>query len=265
MNLFYGDTIAAFAGNADTIYEPGDVTEVADPLGGGKTVIRMIVPDSHTAGVTENPRAQLSTPDIITSGIEYWTATEVLIPSSVGTITDWWTVHVPAWGPPFGGTGAPVHAEASWDRLINWERTSLYNFDGPIEGPSPWPRDTWVQILYHMKFAEAGFVELWLNGKQVTFFEPGHSYNPKSRPQTTKLEMQTMEKGTNDGGANHSGISVYRKKGMLPTATCYFKGLSVATTKEDLLLSTLEGGEATAKPSALIVPSRRAVRGLTLR
>lgn len=240
-NLFYGTKIADFAASEDTLYYPGDVTEVTDPIGGKQTVLKMTVDDSHNLGVTANPRAQLSTTNIITNGLEFWMATEIMFPIGHPTITSWFTVNTPMWGSPFGGTGAPVHAEASYDRFINWARSGTYSFDGPITAPSPWPRGVWKQILWHVKFATAGWVELWLNNSQVTFFKPGESYNPGSRPQTTKLEMQTREAGTNDGGNNHCTISYYREKGQYTVGTAYYKGLTIATTKEDLKLAEFTG------------------------
>lgn len=240
-NLFLGTQIADFGG-PNTAYVEGDVTEVADPLGSGQTVIKMEVPDDHTAEVTSDPRAQLASPDLIEDGDEVWVAAEVLIPTGHPTITSWMVV-VEFYGPPFGGTGALVHAEASFDRCINWERSGTYSFDEPTHGVSPWPRNQWVQVVYHLKHAEAGWVELWINGEQVTFFKPGNSYNPKSLPETTKLEMKTVESGVNDEGPNHVKIAYYREAGQYEVGAIYHKGLSIATTKEDLNLAALEGSE----------------------
>ena len=91
-------------------------------------------------------------------------------------------------------------------------------------------RGQWVSVLLHERFDDDGWVEMWIDGKPITFFAPGRSDNRDHHSATRRLQMATAD-WSNDGGANSVRIAQYREKGMFQTATLYFKALKIGTTR----------------------------------
>lgn len=240
MNLFYGAELSDYKIEA----EPGDVTEVADPLGSGETVFSLTVPNDHTAGFTENPRAQLLGPDIFNEGDEFWLETFFLMPSDYPPLTGFLAL-VEVYGEPFAGS-SPFRVEAQGGSFF-CERNDTYGGDTPWE--IPMVKGQWVNVVIHERFATDGWVELWIDGEQQVFFEG-------TPEETTKLEMQTRD-SSNNGAANHAKLSHYRKKDQFEVGTIYFKPLSLATTKAELDPEaepegpTIEAPELTGAPVVL--------------
>jgi len=205
---------------------PGAITEVLDPLGTGETVLRYTVDDGDVAPITptENPRAQLLTPDMFNPGDELWLKTKFLVPADFPTVDGWMTL-LSLYGSPFNGP-SPWHVEIVGDDL-HWTRNSTYGFDVPWQ--MPLPKGVWVTVLLHERFATDGFVELWIDGQQVTFFAGG-THNPSGHLPTTKLEMQTVDR-SNNGGPNSVRVAQYRKVGMFETATIYYGKLLIGSTR----------------------------------
>jgi hypothetical protein len=86
----------------------------------------------------------------------------------------------------------------------------------------PLVKGSWITVLLHERFATDGWVEMWINGQQVSFFG-----------RETKLNMQTID-GSNGGGPNSARISQYRQKGMFETGTLYYGPLKIGTTRESV-------------------------------
>lgn len=217
--IFTGAKIKDFA---EIQAAPGAITEVADPLGSGQTVLKMTVSDKDVAPITptENPRAQALSPDIIHSGDEFWLATKFLLPSDFPTSVPGWLSLIAIYGPPFGGSG-PWEVEVSGSN-ISWTRNRTYNFDTPWQMPIV--RGRWINVLLHERFASNGFVEMWIDGQPVTFF-PGKSTAAQ------KLVMATMDSSNNGATGNAAKILNYRKVGMFPSITVYFGALRVGKTR----------------------------------
>jgi hypothetical protein len=223
--LFRGSKISDFDLNQSA---PGAVTEVADPSGSGQQVLKMTVEDSDVAPVTptSDPRAQLLSPSIIDPGEEFWWSGSFYLPADFpSSVPGWLTVMEGPYGAPFDGT-PPWHIEVN-DSSIRWSRNDTYDWDVPWE--MPLVRGGWVDVTIHERFAGDGWVEMWVNGQQVTFFAPG-SYNPNHEPTTARLSMATRDH-SNDGGPNFTVIQSYRKADMFESVSLFQGTMSIGTTK----------------------------------
>ncbi len=96
----------------------------------------------------------------------------------------------------------------------------------------PLVKERWVTVLTHERFATDGWVEMWIDGKRVTFFDPSgfDYYNPNNVAPTQRLEMATMDSSNNER-PNYAKISNYRDVGMFDSLTVYFSGLQIGTTR----------------------------------
>jgi hypothetical protein len=218
---------------------PGAIAEVPEPLGGRGRVLAMTVDDADVYPITptENPRAQLASPANIEPGDELWWSTEFLLSASFPTsVPGWVTVTEGPYGPPYGET-PPWHLEVH-EEQIRWSRNGTYGFDVPWA--MPLVRNRWVAVLVHTRFAPDGFVEMWIDGNQVTFF-PGGTYNPEHLAPTQRLDMET-EDSTNDGGPNSLYIQNYRKAGMFESVETYARGLAIGPSRASVERPPREGG-----------------------
>jgi len=223
--LFKGTHIGDFQMNQSA---PGAVTEVADPAGSGESVFKMTVNNKDVAPVTPtgDPRAQLLSPSIIKPGDEFWWSSKFFLPADFpSSVPGWLTVMEGPYGPPFEGT-PPWHLEVNGSH-IQWSRNGTYGWDVPWQ--MPLVRGSWVNVLLHDRFGTEGFVEMWINGQQVSFFEPG-SYNPNHESETQRLAMKTMD-SSNNGGANFAVIQSYRKLGMFESVSLFQGPMEIGKTR----------------------------------
>jgi hypothetical protein len=207
---------------------PGAIAEVPEPLGGPGRVLAMTVDDGDVYPITptENPRAQLASPANIEPGDELWWSTEFLLPDSFpSSVPGWVTVMEGPYGPPYGET-PPWHLEVQEDQ-IRWSRNGTYGFDVPWQ--TPLVKGRWITVMVHERFARDGFVEMWIDGKQVTFF-PGTTLNPNHIAPTQRLEMEIMD-STNDGAPNSIYIQNYREAGMFESVETYARGLTIGPSR----------------------------------
>lgn len=223
--LFSGSHVGDFWVNHSA---PGAITEVSDPAGSGESVLQMNVGDGDVYPITptENPRAELLSPDIVQPGQEVWLKTKFLIPADYPTVPDGgWVSLVSFYGAPFNGP-SPWHLELAGDKL-QWQRNGTYDFDVPWE--TPLVKGRWTEVLVHERFAEEGFIEMWINGQQVEFFGSG-TYNPNGVAATQQLQMATMD-ASNDAGANSAKIMQYREAGMFASGSVYFGALKLGSSR----------------------------------
>jgi len=221
--LFDGSHLADF----DMIQAaPDAMREVSDPLGSGTTAFEITVDESDVYPVTptENPRAQALSPSFIDPGEEFWLRTKFMLPTDFPEV-DGWLCLSQIYGPPFDGP-SPWQLGIRGDDLM-WQRNGTYDYDIPWQ--MPLPKGRWVDVLVHQRFAGDGWVEMWIDGQQVTFFQDS-SYNPSDAGPTQRVEMATVD-SSNDGGANHAKIMQYRQAGLFDSATVYFGSLLVGTTR----------------------------------
>ena len=221
---------------------PGAITEVADPLGGEKTVLKFNVNNNDVYPITptENPRAQAMSPEFIEDGMEFWTSFKFLLPESFPDTfhspTVWngtWVSLYSVYGPPFAGSSPlslSVRPFKGKGLGIGWQRNATYGTDNAWV--MPLKKNQWVSVLTHERFGTDGWVEMWVDGQQVTFFEPGSFdyYNPNDEAPTQRLEMATMD-SSNDESPNYVKISNYREAGMFESGAVYFDGLKVGETR----------------------------------
>lgn len=192
---------------------PGAIAEVPDPVGSGERVLRMTVSNGDVRPLTptENPRAELVSPDLIGPGANVWVATKFLVPAAYPEVDPGgWVTLVSVYGPPFHGT-SPWRLELAGDYL-QWQRNATYDFDTPFK--QPLVRGRWISLLLHERFGRRGFVEMWIDGQ----------------PAIERLRMATMDH-SNDEGPNSVRISQYREEGMFARGTIYFGGLEVGPTR----------------------------------
>jgi Polysaccharide lyase len=226
--LFNGSHISDFALMQAA---PGAITEVSDPAGSAETVFKMKVSneDVYPITPTENPRAQLLSPSLFQPETEYWWHSKFFLPADFpSSVPGWLTLLEGPYGPPYEGP-PPWHIEVSGS-TIQWQRNSTYNWDVPWH--MPLVRNQWVDVLVHGRFGTDGWVEMWINGQQVNFFEPG-TYNPSNVASTQRLNMKTMD-SSNDGGSNFAVIQNYRKVGMFESVTVYHGPMKIGTTRSSV-------------------------------
>jgi hypothetical protein len=223
--LFYGDKISEYGMNQSA---PGAVSEVTDPDGNGGSVFKMTVANDDVAPVTptSDPRAQLLSPSIIEPGEEFWWSGRFFLPPDFpSSVPGWLTVMEGPYGAPFDGT-PPWHIEINGES-IQWTRNDTYGYDIPWQ--MPLVRGQWVDVVVHELFSEDGWVEMWVDGQQITFFD-SDTYNPLEEPATSRLQMQTRDH-SNDGGPNFTVIQSYRQAGILPTVSLLQGPMAIGTSK----------------------------------
>lgn len=207
---------------------PGAIAEVPDPGGSAETVLRLDVSNRDVFPVTptENPRAELLSPDIVRPGMHFWLATEFFVPVDYPAVrAGEWVSLVAVYGPPYRGS-SPWSLELAGDTL-QWQRNSTYDFDIPYKAPLV--RGRWTSVLVHERFGGRGFVAMWIDGRPIRFFSRD-SYNPTRHPPVRRLKMATSDH-SNGAGPNSARIMQYRKAGMFGEGTIYFGPLEVGRTR----------------------------------
>jgi hypothetical protein len=223
--LFEASRISDFNGNQSA---PGAVTEVPDPAGSGKTVIKMTTDEADVSPVTptSDPRSQLLSPEMIEPGDEMWWHTSFYLPDDFPTwVPGWVNILEGPYGRPFDGS-PPFNISADDDE-IRFQRNETYEYDIPWQEKRV--AGEWVDVLVHFRFGSDGWVELWIDGQQVTFFDQDR-HNPLEISPTTKLEYQTMD-DSNNAGPNFLVAQNYREKGMFNSLTVYHGPTKVGTTR----------------------------------
>jgi len=222
--IFTGTKIKDFALNQSA---PGAVTEVPSPTNAAESALQMTVSNSDVYPVTptENPRAQLLSPDLFNPGNEFWWHSKFFLPADFPEVPGWMNVLEGPYGPPFAGS--PPFSVQLHGNTMGWQRNSTYGWDIPWEAPIV--RNKWVEVLVHCRFATEGFIELWINGEQITFFK-NSPYNPRHEKATTRLNMAT-EDSTNNGGTNFAVIQSYRKAGILNSVSMLQGPMLIGSTR----------------------------------
>jgi hypothetical protein len=222
---FVASTVTGFQLNQSA---PGAVTEIPDPAGGDETAFRMTVSDGdvYPATPTRDPRAELLSPATIRPDDRYWWHAKFFLPRSFpASVPGWVTLLEGPYGPPYAGTPS-WHLEVHGNQ-IQWSRNRTYGWDVPWR--MPLVRGRWIEVLVHGRLAKRGFVEMWVDGERVTFFDGG-GRNPERHPPTRRLWMRTLD-DANDEGPNYVSLLNYRQRGMFRSVTVFHGPMALGPTR----------------------------------
>jgi len=184
---------------------------------------------------TDGARAELETAEtLFKPGDERWEAWSVFIPGNhptpkCGSCSNGdWMMFQEDYGNPWDGSasiGWFVDLTSSPNRF-RMDRGEQYGWDQPAG--SPLVVDRWVDFLVHKKFANTtsggGFVEAWVDGKQLTFESCGNC---------TKLMTQTMH-STQKQLAFY--LTSYRPQGLYDWFEIYYDEVRIGTTRASVEL-----------------------------
>ncbi|HXV05797.1 MAG TPA: heparin lyase I family protein [Solirubrobacterales bacterium] len=226
--LFSGSRISDFP---TTLAAPGAITETPDPAGGSGTAIDMTVKESDGSFFEDGkPRAQLQSPPIIEPGDEFWWHSRFFLPADFPSyVSHWINIMEGPYGPPYNGT-PPWEIGMDQGSDLRWQRNGSYNWDIPWS--MPLVRNRWVDVLLHERFGTDGWIEMWIDGQQVTFFGSSNTvaYNPNHESPTQRLNMKTMD-ASNNGGPNFAVIQNYRGVGWIESVSVYHGPMELGTTR----------------------------------
>ena len=207
---------------------PDRIAEVPDPAGSSQTALRItarnedvepLVPDVNPLAVLLGPRAQME------PGGEYWQSFELRLPSDGFPPRipdgDWVLLQSPVFGAPFEGS-PPLSLRA---------REGQLRFESNEHAPKPletvWSmpivRDRWLRFTWHFKFADDGWVELFVDGRSARLRDPGGTLE-------RRLEIATIDRAIDEGPWTPR-IGASYKRGMTDALTVYYRNFRLGTTR----------------------------------
>ena len=208
---------------------PGRTTVVRDPKGADRNVIRFTVRDTDVAPCTPtgNPRAQALSPSLLRPGGDYWIGWAVLVPDDFPRTTgagDEWISLGSIYGPPADGNGSngiSMNTSPGAEEFY-YRRGAEYDFDQPWQ--MPLVRGRWVDFVFHVKLSadpKVGYREQWVDS--------GSGWAQSKLAGQSRFFTSTFGEA-NGGAPNVSKISLYRRRGIMETATLYFAGHRIGTS-----------------------------------
>jgi len=209
--------------------QPGRTAVVPDPLGADRNAIRFTVRDTDVAPCTptENPRAQALSPNILKAGGEYWIGWSVLVPDDfpqTRSSGENWISIGSVYGPPADGNGSNgIKMDTSPEAdMFYYRRGADYGFDQPWQ--MPLVRGRWVDFVFHIKLSDdpkVGYREQWVNA--------GSGWTQSKLAGQNRFFTSTFGDANGDG-PNVSKISLYRRRGIIDTASLYFAAHRIGTS-----------------------------------
>jgi hypothetical protein len=218
------------ATNRVVVYSTSNAPSGAPAPRAGKYAVQFHVLDTDVAPCTstENPRAELDSPDLFSSGDDRWEAWSMYIPTShpapncTNCPNGTWLQVQEDYGAPFDGPpslGWYLDLTVSPNKF-SMDRGTQYNDDQPWL--SPIITGQWVDFTVHKKFSNTndgtGFVEAWENGNPITF----------STCNCTHLSTQTMH-STQTKLAFY--MTAYRAAGLFSSFDIYYDEVRIGTTQ----------------------------------
>jgi hypothetical protein len=202
---------------------------VRDPKGADRNVIRFTVRDTDVAPCTPtgNPRAQALSPSLLRPGGDYWIGWAVLVPDDFPRTTgagDEWISLGSIYGPPADGNGSngiSMNTSPGAEEFY-YRRGAEYDFDQPWQ--MPLVRGRWVDFVFHVKLSadpKVGYREQWVDS--------GSGWAQSKLAGQSRFFTSTFGEA-NGGAPNVSKISLYRRRGIMETATLYFAGHRIGTS-----------------------------------
>lgn len=189
----------------------------------GRYAARFRVLDSDIAPCTstENPRAELETPEtLFKPGDERWESWSVFMPTDkpATQLVESWFLFQEDYGAPWDGPPG-IGWIADFD-ANEWR----IDHDGGVLTSLPMVTGRWTDFLVHKKFANTnaggGYIEAWVDGTPFRF--PGS---------VTKYAVRTMHTTQKSLGFY---ISSYRERGLFATFDIFVDAVRVGATRESV-------------------------------
>lgn len=209
---------------------------VPDPLGNNRQVQKWTVLDNDVFPLTptDNPRAQILSPDFWDNGEEYYVGISYYFPSIPRSALsdDNWNSLGSVYGPPTEGAsngtflsiqhGGPNGAAPSFYMRINYPTIKNIWTMPAVTGK-------WVDVIHRIKLSTSdavGFREMWIN--------TGIGFIKQALNGSTAPYFHVTMSPANDDGPNFVKQSQYRRKGMFSTMTSYSTPIKVATSFDEV-------------------------------
>lgn len=233
----YAEEYAGGAGHVPPLESSPRITDVSDPYGTAVRKMQRFEVREGDTYPTSNPRCQLNGGQNIEFNSTFFLGFRFGLPSIAeggpDLISEWCNIWE-FFGRPYEGSPTVqlgIHNFSGTNKL-RWTRNAHYSFDEVFN--KSYTADAWTNVVYKMKHsteANGGFVELWINGEQVSL-KGGN-----------KLTMNVLETGVNDEkqGENIPQLYVYTHK--FSPWHCYYDKFVLGTEKADVEYWTSEEGK----------------------
>jgi len=169
------------------------------------------------------------------SGEERWIAMQYYVPADWPAIDRWQAVFQIKPVSP-GGGGPSIGLDMGASKLLFmgnsnvWGSTAGGFFDGagPLSGRAyPLPRGRWIKLTWHVVFSADPAV-----GAVEVFGDLGDGSGMRTLvPRRTRATMKYLPNGTVDPA--HLRVGIYRDPTIMPTASLYVDGITVATARAE--------------------------------
>ena len=204
---------------------PTRVATVADPTGAAGSALQFTTENSDIAPATptDNPRSQLDSPETLQSGQQYWESFEVYVPASFPSTqpaNGWLSLQTTAYGAPYGGTPPACLSIENGD--FRFQRNAYAPSPYQIAWEEPLVKGQWVRFTWHFLFASNGWIELYVDDKQVELTD--------GSTQVSQLPMSMID-STDSQGPWFSDLQNYYVHNEFSSLTILYKDYRIATTQ----------------------------------
>jgi hypothetical protein len=202
---------------------PTRVATVADPTNPAATALQFTTLNSDIAPLTptDNPRSQLVSPYVLRANQAYWESFEVYVPAGFPLVSTGWTsLNAAAYGAPWAGTPPAELSIENGD--FRFQRNAYGAHPWQVAWSSPVVEGTWVRFTWHFLLSANGWIELYVNGKQVTLLN--------GTAKVSRLPIAMLDP-TDSKGPWWSDLQLYYEHGIYPSASLLFQGFRIATTQ----------------------------------
>lgn len=208
------------------VVSPETISSVKSPVGNdGLRMLKAVVPNTATGGVTANPRMQAGSDYVIEKGDEFWLYFDIVFPSTfpVVGLYDGFIQVCQFYGAPFGG-GATFTLTSRSDGTYDTAEDNLRwspNRDNPQIKGLIWKHKIYRGIKHRyairMKVTdslETGYVEIWYD-RSGTGYQQQVLYGG-----VTRLPI-ILWGSVNSEGPGRTEMQVYRREGEYDSVTLY--------------------------------------------
>jgi hypothetical protein len=229
---------------------------INDPVTGAvdnTTEITALDSDVAPATPTDNPRAQLVSPDnVITDGSTYWVSFEVYLPPATvyppsapsgsgfpaGGTNGFLLLNETGYGAPYNGSPPIALDVGNGDFIMQRGGGDSSVTPYQIVWQSPLVIGHWVRFTFHVLHSTNGWFELYVNDVAQGLYDgtaqvPPSTGNPNQAVNSnfeSRLPFDYADNSDNTGPW-FAYEQVYYKAGSSPSLTVDYKGFTVATTQ----------------------------------